>query len=135
MAVDKSCILFDGGKKIKLSPKDDEVNNSGIKMSRDDKGNWHININVVIDSEEANNVIFKFSDLGTSEEDFEKLFPNMPYFSGLNPDSDESIPVKLDVNSELVPSYDRELGGSITLKMNIENFGKTQNPKTQNVHT
>jgi hypothetical protein len=47
-------------------------------------------------------------------------------------DSEKPIFAGLVDNSSLLPNYYRDQFGSITLRLNIGNFGKTQNPKTQN---
>ena len=133
MAADKSSILFDGGKRIKLSTAT-LAGNEGIKMTRNADGSWSININAIISADEARVVIFKFSELkppaGTV---FDDAFPNMTYFSGMD-SNEQSIFVRFAANTEILPAFDRDLGGSISLKMNVANFGKTQNSKTQNIH-
>lgn len=138
MALDKTSILFTGGRKIKLSTSTTpNIGNDGIKMTKNADGSWNININAVISMDEANAVMFKFEELnsklpaGSTSAEFEAAFPNMPFFSAMDVNG-KPIFVKLAANSEIVPVFDRDLGGTITLKLNIMNLGKTQNPKTQN---
>jgi hypothetical protein len=134
MNADKSCILFDGGKKIKLST-DQNPGNEGIKFSKNSSdGSWDVTVKLRISALEAKNVIFKFSELDPQGKPFDDVFPNMTFFTAMD-NSEHPIEVPLMPNSEILPSFDRDLGGSLTLKMNIDNFGKTQNSKTQNVHT
>jgi hypothetical protein len=131
MTADKTCILFDGGKRIELSG-DLLPGNEGLKMTRDQDGNWDIIIKTRISAAEAKNTIFKFTDLtppaGVS---FDDAFPNMAFFSAFD-GTGQSVELELDGRSEFIPVYDRNDKGSITLKMNLTNFGKTQNGKTQN---
>ena|SRR5688500_3413662 len=132
MAADKSCILFDGGKRIELST-DTNPGNEGIKFTRDAKGNWDIIIKTRITALEANNVIFKFSELDPQGKPFDDVFPNMPFFAAMD-SNEQPKEVRLAPGSEIIPIYDRDMGGSLTLKINIDGFGKTQNLKTQNIH-
>ena len=129
--VDNTCILFNGGKKILLSNSEVE-GNEGIKLTKNPDGSWSLNIHAIISLDEADKEIFKFSDLNLpAEMSFDDAFPNMPFYSALD-ENEESIHIKLAANSELVPHYNRDFEGTITLKLNISKFGKTQNPKTQN---
>jgi hypothetical protein len=135
MTPDKTSILFNGGRKIKLSTATTPgIGNDGIQIVRNADGSWNININAVISSDEAKSVMFTFEELeakrpaGTS---FEDAYPNMLYFSATDVDG-EPVFVKLSANSEIMPVFDRDLGGSMTLKLNLMDLGKTQNPKTQN---
>lgn len=132
MTADKTCILFDGGKRIELSG-DLNPGNEGIKMTRDQNGNWDIIIKTRITADEAKNTIFKYTDLTPpTGVTFDDAFPNMAYFSAFDANG-QPIELELDARSEFIPVYDRNGKGSITLKMNLQNFGKTQNGKTQNV--
>ena len=132
MAYERS-ILFDGGRRIKLSD-ENTPENGGITLTRDGHNNWNIVIKTRISNTEANNVIFKVNELvpppGTT---FDDAFPNMIAFEAMD-DHGEPVEVKFAVNSEIIPSYDLNLGGAITLKMNLRGMAKTQNAKTQNVH-
>ena len=132
MAADKQCILINGGKRIKLS-EDTNPGNEGIKMSKNADGSWDVTIKTRISKDEAAKVIFKFSDLDPQGQPFEDVFPNMVYFTAMDV-NEKALDVKLAPESEIFPSYDRDLGGSIVLKLNIENFGKTENAKTENVN-
>lgn len=138
MGANKSSILFNGGRKLKLSTSTTPgIGNDGIKMTKNADGSWSININAVISKTEAEAVLFKFDELNSrlpqpsDETKFEEAFPNMLYFSAMDA-AGKPVFVKLAANSEIIPVFDRDLGGSITLKLNIVNLGKTQNPKTQN---
>jgi hypothetical protein len=138
MALNKTSILFNGGRKIKLSTSTTPgIGNDGIKITKNADDSWNISINAVISKDEANSVMFKFEELnsrlpgGSTPEQFEEAFPNMLYFSAMDVNG-KPVFVKLAANSEILPVFDRDLGGSITLKLNIVNLGKTQNPKTQN---
>ena len=134
MALNEKCILFNGGKTIELSNATGG-NNSGIKLTKNSiDGSWQLNINAVISKDEAEKVIFKFSELKarlTSGQKFEEIFPNMPFYEAFA-DNGEAKFVPLAGRSQITPSFNRDLNGTITLKLNLENFGKTQNPKTQN---
>ena len=130
MAADKSCILFNGGKRIKLS-EDTNPGNEGIRFNPNPDGSWDITIKSRISADEAKNVIYKFSDLDPKGQAFEDVFPNMIYFTAMDA-TEKPVEIKFSEESEMLPSYDRDLGGTITFKINLLNFGKTQNPKTQN---
>lgn len=134
MALGKSTILFDGGKRIKLST-DTNAGNEGMRLTKNADGSWDVVIKTRISKDEAKNIIFKYSELDPTgnSPSFETDFPNMIYFTAMDT-SEKPIDVPFDSDSELLPSYDRDLGGSIILKLNIGDSGKTQNVKTQNVH-
>lgn len=131
---DNTCILFDGGKRIKMSTASNPPGNEGIRLTRDADGNWDIIIKARISKDEAKGVIFKFEDLDPGSEPFDKVFPNMIFFTAMDGHGNP-VDIKLEDESELLPCFDRDLGGSLILKMNIDNSGKTQNPKTQNART
>ncbi len=134
MALNEKCILFNGGKTIELSNATGD-NKSGIKLTKHPTdGSWQLNINAVISKDEAEKVIFMYSELKarlTSEQKFEEVFPNMPFYEAFA-DNGEAKFVPLAGRSQITPVFNRDLNGTITLKLNVENFGKTQNPKTQN---
>lgn len=132
MPVNKRNILFNGGRKIKLSTTTN-AGNEGIKMTPNAQGGWNVNINFVISKDEAD--VFRYVDLLSRVPQgatFEEAFPNMIYFEALD-DTGKSVFVKAGANSEFLPSFDKDLGGSINIKLNIGTLGKTQNGKTQNV--
>jgi hypothetical protein len=130
MTPDKTSILFNGGRKIKLSTSTNPgIGNDGIKITKNDDGSWNINVNAVISSEEAKSVMFGFDELNAklpAGTQFEDAYPNMLYFSAMDVDG-KPLFVKFTANSEILPVFDRDLGGSITLKLNIVNLSKTQN--------
>jgi hypothetical protein len=132
MAANKSCVLFDGGKRIKLST-DVVAGNEGIRLTKNADGSWNINIRAQIRKEDARNIIFKFSELDPQGKPFEDVFPNMIFYPAMD-SNEQPVDAELDFGSEIIPCFDRDLGGSIILKMNIPDSGKTQNVKTQNVH-
>jgi hypothetical protein len=132
MALNEKCILFNGGKAIELS--NAVGDNNGIKLAKNPNGSWQLSINAVISEDEAKKMIFKYSELKTrvpGGQKFEEVFPNMAYYEALA-DNGEAKFVPLAARSQITPSFNRDLNGTITLKLNVENFGKTQNPKTQN---
>ena len=136
MEPNKNSILFSGGKLIGAE-RSAEKSEEGFKMTKNDKDeSWTITVVAKISKEEAEKAIFKFSDLklDAGDQKVEESNPNMPFFAGLD-DSGNSVFVPLSDNSTISPFYYREDFGSITLKLNFENFGKTQNPKTQNARS
>lgn len=129
MSADKSCVLFDGGKRIKLAPNTKQ----GILLSKDGSGNWNITIKAQITAMEAKNVIFKYSELDPKGGTFEDVFPNMVFIPAMDA-GENPKEIELQDESELFPGYDRDLGGFIMLKLVLAGTGKTQNGKTQNIH-
>lgn len=132
MAADKTCVLFDGGKRIKLAT-DTNPGNEGIKMVRNQDGSWNITLNARISANEAKNVIFMFDELKPGSQEFESAFPNMIYFP-VNNEIGTAKPQPALFGSELIPAFDRDLGGTINVVFKIAGSGKTQNVKTQNIH-
>ncbi len=136
MALNEKCILFNGGKAIELSNATGNKSN-GIKLTKNADGSWQLNLNAVISKDEAEKVIFKFAELKatlTKKQNFEEVFPNMPFYEAFS-DNGEAKFVPLAGRSQIIPTFNRDLNGTLTLKLNLENFGKTQNPKTQNPKT
>ncbi len=132
MAIDeKKSVLFAGGKLISIEPSDPGTDKQGFMLTKNADETWTIQVNAVISKIEAENAIFKFADLKTEiGKTPEEANPNMPYIEGMD-DKGNSVFVKLEPNSSIIPSYYREQVGSITLKLNMA-VSKTQNAKTQN---
>ena len=129
MAIAKS-VLFAGGKLIGILPSTNT--NEGLMLSKNSDGTWTVKLEAKISKAEAEKVIFKFSELKKAQgETFEESNPNMPFLQAMDANG-KPVFVKLVDNSSFLPNYYRDQLGSITLKLNLGNFGKTQNPKTQN---
>jgi hypothetical protein len=133
MALDKKCVLFSGGKLISLLASEND--GEGIMLTKNADNSWSINIVAKISEADAKFAIYKYSELkAEAGETIDQSNPNMPFFTAMD-DSEKPIFAKLVDNSSLLPNYYRDQFGSITIKFNIGNFGKTQNPKTQNSET
>jgi hypothetical protein len=134
MAANKNNILISGGRRLKLST-DMNEGNEGIRLTKnDDTGDWDIVIKTRIQKIEAEKTIFKFNDLNPkvpTAQTFDEAFPNMVYLTALDDDG-KSVDMSFYANSELIASFDKSLGGSITIKINLLGMGKTENPKTEN---
>ena len=134
MAANKNSLLFNGGKILKFLGNTGTANH-GIKFTKNTDKSWTVSFKAIISEKEAEKVIYKFSDLPpVATVDFEKENPNMPYFQAIDDDGDP-IFVDIDDESEMVAFFDRKFGGSILIRVNLQGFGKTQNPKTQNSET
>ncbi|HMI79802.1 MAG TPA: hypothetical protein VK484_13475 [Ferruginibacter sp.] len=130
MAANKKNVLFSGGKLISILPSTGDK--EGIMLTKNSDKSWTINIVAKISADEAEKVIFKFSDLKKrTGESIEESNPNMPYLTAMD-ENGKPVFAKLTDNSTLTPTYYRDQFGTITIKLNVTNFGKTQNPKTQN---
>jgi len=136
MAATKNNILINGGRRIKLST-DMNEGNEGIRFTKDADGHWNITIKTRILNIEAEKVIFKYSDLEPKVpqgKTFDETFPNMVYLAALDDDGN-SVDMPFTANSEIVPSYHKDMEGTIIIKINLLKMGKTENPKTENPQT
>ncbi len=130
MEPNKSCLFFAGGKKFNIDPTSEQ---SSIKLSKNEKGIFSVEVKFIINTEEALKSIFNFAELKVAEPDIAVSKPNMVYVETYN---DKTEPVEIVVRAgNFIIAYDKEGFSEFVLKGMVPLSGKTDHPKTDHSAT
>lgn len=125
MDPNKNCLFFSGGKKFNIDPTSEQ---SSIKLTKNDKGIFSVEVKFTISTEEALKSVFNFTDLQVAEPDIAVSKPNMVYVETYN---EKTEPIEIVVKAgNFIIAYDKEGFSEFILKGMVPLSGKTDHPKT-----
>lgn len=119
------CLFFAGGKKFNIDPTSGQ---SSIKLSKNERGIFVVELKFTINNEETSKSVFNFPELGVDEKKIDEIKPNMVYIETYD---EKNQPVNINIPlGNFVIAYDKDGVSEFILKGVISGSGKTDHPKT-----
>lgn len=125
MEPNKNCLFFAGGKKFNI---DSTSGQSLIKLSKNQKGIFVVELKFTISMEEASKSIFNFPELEVTEPEIAATKPNMVYIETYN-EKAEPVDIAIPAGNFII-AYDKDGYAEFVLKGVVSSSGKTDHPKT-----
>ncbi len=125
MEPNKNCLFFAGGKKFNI---DSTSNQSIMKLSKNEKGIFVVELKFTINMEEAAKSIFNFPELKVEESKIAEENPNMVYVETYN-EKNEAVEIVIPAGNFMI-GYDKDGFSEFILKGVVSGSGKTDHPKT-----
>ena len=130
MEPNKNCLFFAGGKKFNI---DSTSGQSVIKLSKNEKGIFVVELKFTISIEEASKSVFNFPELEVGETEIGSKKPNLVYLETYN-EKNEPIEITIPAGN-FIMAYDKEGFSEFILKGVVSGSGKTDHPKTDHAGT